>query len=193
MQLILRTMGCITTYVFYYLADRYFSLSGSNFSCCGLPDSFSGRGCCRHRALLGFTVLSDRTLLFLADFDGDLGPLILDLAKRAGPVFDVIVKHVNDPPPTPVANNADAFADWVAGHLLQPAYVFSAYPGPTAQEIRAMAAGASVKGETQLLPFLVILPIRIANPIAGVPSAARRRGGNSRQSRLIGCGAGFLG
>src|SRR6516162_1625969 len=49
-----------------------------------------------------FTVLSDRTLLFLADFDGDLEPLMLDLAKRAGSVFDLIFKHVNDAPPGPV-------------------------------------------------------------------------------------------
>jgi hypothetical protein len=36
-------------------------------------------------------MLSDRTLLFLADFDGEFGPLMLDLARRAGPVFDVIL------------------------------------------------------------------------------------------------------
>ena len=38
-----------------------------------------------------FTLLSDRTLLFLADFDGEFGPLMLNLARRAGPVFDVIL------------------------------------------------------------------------------------------------------
>jgi hypothetical protein len=107
-----------------------------------------------------FTVLSDRTLLFLADFDGDFGPLMRELAKRAGPVFDTIFNHVSDPPATPVANSADAFAEWAAGHLLSPAYVFSAYPGPTVKEIKAMAAAAGVEGRTQLLPFLVILPAR---------------------------------
>src|SRR5262249_39071760 len=73
-----------------------------------------------------FTVLSDRTLLFLADFDGEFGTLMLDLAKRAGPVFNAIFKHVNEPPPTPVANHVDAFAEWTAAHLFSPAYVFSA-------------------------------------------------------------------
>ena len=29
-----------------------------------------------------FTVLSERTLLFLGDFDGDFGPLLTELAKR---------------------------------------------------------------------------------------------------------------
>jgi hypothetical protein len=43
---------------------------------------------------------------------------------------------------------------------LNPAYVYSAYLGPTVKEIKAMAAAAGVKGATQLLPFLVILPAR---------------------------------
>src|SRR5215831_8006535 len=107
-----------------------------------------------------FTVLSDRTLLFLGDFDGDFGPLMRDLARRAGPVFDLIFKHVSDPPPMPVASNADAFTEWAAGHLLSPAYVFSAYPGPTVKEIKAMASAAGVEGRTQMLPFLVILPAK---------------------------------
>lgn len=105
-----------------------------------------------------FTVLSERTLLFLGNFDGEFGPLMLDMTRRAGPVFDVILKHVNDPPPGPVGNNADAFAEWAAGHLLNPAYVYSAYPGKTVREIKAMAAAAGVEGTSQLLPFLVILP-----------------------------------
>jgi hypothetical protein len=107
-----------------------------------------------------FTVLSDRTLLFLADFDGDLEPLILDLARRAGSVFDVIFKHASDPPSLPVAENGDGFAEWVADHLLSPAYVYSAYPGPTVKDIKAMASAADVQGASQLLPFLVILPAR---------------------------------
>jgi hypothetical protein len=107
-----------------------------------------------------FTLLSDRTLLFLVDFDGDFGPFMLDLAKHAGPVFDTICKHVSDAPPAaPVAENAEAFAEWTTEHLLSPAYVYSAYPG-TAKEIRAMAAAADVKGASQLLPFLVILPAK---------------------------------
>ena len=34
-----------------------------------------------------FTVLSDKTLLFLADFDGDFGALVIELAGRAGPFW----------------------------------------------------------------------------------------------------------
>jgi hypothetical protein len=107
-----------------------------------------------------FTVLSDKTFLFLADFDGGFGQLMLNLASHAGPVFDTIFEHVDNPPPTPVANHAEAFAEWAAEHLLHPLNVYSAYPGVTAKEIRALAAAAGVEGATRQLPFLVILPIK---------------------------------
>src|SRR5216683_3947998 len=58
-----------------------------------------------------FTVLNEKTLLFLGDFDGEFGQLIAELAKHAGPVFDAILAHVENPPPTPVANNVDALAE----------------------------------------------------------------------------------
>src|SRR3979490_2183513 len=65
-----------------------------------------------------FTVLSEKTLLFLGDFDGELSALMADLAKLAGPVFDTIFQHVNNSPPTPVASNVKAFVDWTASHLV---------------------------------------------------------------------------
>ncbi len=82
------------------------------------------------------------------------------LAERAGPVFDAISQHVENPPSTPVASNADAFAEWTAKHLLRAATLFSAYPDVTAKEIKAMATAAGVTGGSQQLPFLVILPIK---------------------------------
>ncbi len=93
-----------------------------------------------------FTVLSEKTLLFLADFDGQFEQLMLDLATHAGPVFDMIFAHVNNPPRTPVADNAEAFAEWAAEHLLHPSFVYTAYTGATAQQIKALAAAADVKG-----------------------------------------------
>src|SRR6266436_1390033 len=93
-----------------------------------------------------FTILDEKTLLFLGDFDGEFGELMADLAKAAGPVFDAIFAHVENPPSTPVANNADAFVEWSAGHLLQAATLFSAYPGVTTKEIKALATAAGVTG-----------------------------------------------
>jgi hypothetical protein len=123
-----------------------------------MPDLFRAEDAIGTVHYSRFTVLSDKTLLFLADFDGEFGPLMLGLARHAAPVFDAIFKQVSDPPLVPVANNTEAFAEWTAGRLLSPAYVYSAYPGPTVKEIRALAAAADVQGAGQLLPFLVILP-----------------------------------
>jgi hypothetical protein len=107
-----------------------------------------------------FTLLSDKTLLFLGDFDGEFSQLMADLAKHAGPVFDTVFKHVNSPPPTPVAENADAFAEWTAAHLLHPVNLYTAYPDVTAKEIKTLAAAADVTGAGELHPFLVILPMK---------------------------------
>jgi hypothetical protein len=107
-----------------------------------------------------FTVLSDKTFLFLGDFDGEFGPLMADLAKHAGPVFDATFKHVDSPPPTPVASNSDAFVEWTAGKLLHPLNIFTAYPDVTVKEIKAMATAADVGGAGVLNPFLVILPAK---------------------------------
>src|SRR5271167_1269519 len=82
-----------------------------------------------------FTVLSEKTLLFLGDFDGEFSQLMAELARRAGPVFDAIFEHVVDPPPTPVADHPDAFVEWTAEHLLKPINLYTAYPGVSAQEI----------------------------------------------------------
>src|SRR6266699_6463134 len=93
-----------------------------------------------------FTVLSEKTLLFLGDFDGEFGRLMADLAKAAGPVFDAIFQHVDNPPSTPVADNADAFAEWTAAHLVHPLNLYTAYPDVTAKEIKALASAADVSG-----------------------------------------------
>ena len=107
-----------------------------------------------------FTVLSERTLLFLGDFDGEFSQLMTDLAKLAGPIFDAVFAHVDGLPPTPVALNTEAFVDWAAAHLVHPLMVYTAYPDVTAKEIKALAAAADVTGAAELNPFLVILPIK---------------------------------
>jgi hypothetical protein len=73
-----------------------------------------------------FTVLREKTLLFLGDFD----QLMSELATRAGSVFDFIFQHVNSPPPIPVDAHADAFAEWTVKHLLTPVNLYTTYPGP---------------------------------------------------------------
>src|SRR5271163_801220 len=107
-----------------------------------------------------FTLLSEKTLLFLGDFDGEFTQLMTDFVTHAGPVFDAVFEHVEGAPPTPVAENADAFVGWTAEHLLHPLNLYTAYPDVTAKEIKALAAAADVTGAGELNPFLVILRAR---------------------------------
>ena len=105
-----------------------------------------------------FTLLSEKTLLFLGDFDGEFTQLMTDFANNAGAVFDAIFEHVEAPPPTPVAEHVDEFVEWTAEHLLHPLNLYTAYPDVTVKEIKAMAAAADVTGAGELHPFLVIIP-----------------------------------
>jgi hypothetical protein len=123
-----------------------------------------------------FTVLSDKTLLFLGDFDGEFAQLMADLAKTAGPIFDAIFQHVNNPPPSPVASNSDAFVEWTAEHLVTAVNLYTAYPGVTAKEIKALAAAADVAGAGELHPFLVILPMKSKLAFIEVELILRARG-----------------
>jgi hypothetical protein len=123
-----------------------------------------------------FTVLSDKTLLFLADFDGEFGELMADLAAHAGPVFDAIFQHVDNPPPTPAADHVEAFVEWTASHLVHALNLYTAYPDVTAKEIKAMASAAGVDGGGELRPFLVILPIKSKLAFIEVQLILRARG-----------------
>jgi hypothetical protein len=113
-----------------------------------------------------FTELSEQTVLFLGDFDGEFGELMLEMARHAGPVFDTVFAHVENPPQTPVGSHAEAFALWAADHLLHSVFTYTAYPGATAKEIKALAAAADIKGASRPNVFLVILPTK--SPLAFV-------------------------
>lgn len=123
-----------------------------------------------------FAILSERTLLFLGDFDGEFSQLMADLAGLAGPVFDAIFRHVANPPPTPVAANIDSFVKWTAAHLVRAVNLYSAYPDVTAKEIKVLASAADVSGVGELHPFLVILPIKSYLHFIAVQLILRARG-----------------
>jgi hypothetical protein len=123
-----------------------------------------------------FTVLSEKTLLFLGDFDGEFDKLIADLARLAGPVFDAVFRYVDGPPPTPVAVNADAFVKWMRAHVITALNLYTAYPSVTAREVKALAAAADINGVGELHPFLVILPIKSYLHFIAVQLILRARG-----------------
>jgi hypothetical protein len=107
-----------------------------------------------------FLPLDDETLLFLADIDGDLAKLSQDLAKSAGPVFDTIFKHVNNPPSTPVASNSEAFIQWVKQHSTDPLIVYSAFENASVQDIKSTARAAGFTGSGEQHPLLISLPMK---------------------------------
>jgi len=138
-----------------------------------------------------FVVLSEQTLLFLADFDGDEEELLRDLAKHAGPVFDAVWAHVHRPPPAPASRNMEAFVKWAQHHHLRTAAVFAACPTATVRGIKSRAAAAHVKGTGEQLPFLVILPLRshvnerVFRVAAGILADASRSIGTLHFASLV--------
>ena len=126
-----------------------------------MPGLFKARGCHRHGPLLALhrserqdSAVSRRFRRRVQLSSWATSP------EQAGSVFDAIFQHVVDPPPTPVAQNAEAFVEWAAAHLLTPVNLYTAYPDVTAKEIKALAAAADVNGAGDLNLFLVILPMK---------------------------------
>ena len=50
-----------------------------------------------------FIRMSDSTLAFISEFDGSFVDYAQGFIKHLGPLFDQILPHIADPPPTPVA------------------------------------------------------------------------------------------
>jgi hypothetical protein len=101
-----------------------------------------------------FVRLSDSTLAFVSEFDGSFVDYLEGFLKHLGPLFDQILPHIVDPPPTPVASNADAFISWVEKHNRPSLAFYSGYPTMHVQEIRSRAGlkGASAgKGVQNVL------------------------------------------
>ncbi len=87
-----------------------------------------------------FVALGETTLAFVSEYDGDFHDYIMDFTKHLGQVFDTVFLHVVDPPPTPVAKNAEALVEWVKAHNLDPLAFYSGYPGLGVSDIRTLAA-----------------------------------------------------
>jgi hypothetical protein len=101
-----------------------------------------------------FMVEGDEKLLFLADIDGEVDTHIERLVASAGPVFDAIFKHVEDPPATPVASNPQRVIRWLRHHIREPLETYFAYEDASVQDIKAAARAASFTGNTSQSPLL---------------------------------------
>ena len=84
-----------------------------------------------------FMVKGDEKLLFLSDIDGEVDKHIERLVESAGPVFDAIFKHVDDPPATPVASNPQRVIKWLKRHIREPIDTYFAYEDASVQDIKA--------------------------------------------------------
>ena len=107
-----------------------------------------------------FMVKGDEKLLFLSDIDGEVDQHIERLVESAGPVFDAIFKHVDDPPATPVAGNPQGVVKWLKRHVREPIETYSAYEDASVQEIKACARAAGFTGKTPQSPLLIYMSFK---------------------------------
>ena len=77
---------------------------------------------------------------FFTVFDGDMEKYFQDFADKGSYIFDTLFPHIIGAPPTPVAKNAQAFYQWGLDNNYPPIGFYSAYPGLSVQDIRALLA-----------------------------------------------------
>ena len=104
-----------------------------------------------------FMVKGDEKLLFLSDIDGEVDQHIERLVESAGPVFDAIFKHVDDPPATPVAGNPQGAVKWLKRHVREPLDTYFAYEDASVHDIKEAARAAGVTGKTSQAPLLTYM------------------------------------
>ena len=107
-----------------------------------------------------FMVQGEEKLLFLSDIDGEIDEHIERLVESAGPVFDAIFEHVDDPPATPVAENRPRVIKWLKHHVREPLDTFFAYGDTSVQDIKAAASAAGFTGNTSQSCLLTYMSVK---------------------------------
>ena len=87
-----------------------------------------------------WVALENNHVGFFTVFDGGMERYIQDFADEMSAVYDTIFPHVSGGPPTPVAKNAQAFYQWAVENNHPPIGFYSAYPGLSVQDIKALLA-----------------------------------------------------
>ena len=106
-----------------------------------------------------FMVEGDEKLLFLSDIDGKRAQHVERLVESAGPLFDAILDHVDDPPATPVDRHREEVVTWLRHHVREPEDMYFAYEDASVQEIKACAREAGFTGNTLQSPLLTYMTI----------------------------------
>ena len=120
-----------------------------------------------------FMIEGDEKLLFLSDIDGEGDQHIERLVESAGPVFDAIFEHVDDPPATPVAGNPQRAVKWLKRHVREPLDVYFAYEDASVQDVKAAARAAGFTGNTSQSPLLTYMTIK--SRLKAFPEVRRRK------------------
>ena len=107
-----------------------------------------------------FMVEGDEKLLFLSDIDGEVDEHIERLVESAGPVFDAILEHVDDPPATPVAGNPQGVGKWLRHHVREPLDTYFAYGDASVQDIKECIRVAGFTGSTSQSPLLTYMSFK---------------------------------
>ena len=107
-----------------------------------------------------FMVEGDEKLLFLSDIDGETDEHIERLVESARPVFDAIFEYVDNPPPTPVADNPERAAKWLKRHVREPLDTYFAYGDASVQDIKAWARAAGFTGTTSQRVLLIYMAFK---------------------------------
>ena len=107
-----------------------------------------------------FMVEGDEKLLFISDIDGEVDQHIERLVAVAGPVFDAIFEHVDDPPAPPVADNPDRAVKWLKHHVREPLDTYFAYEDASVQDIKACARAAGFTGNASQSTLLTYLSFK---------------------------------
>ncbi len=107
-----------------------------------------------------FMVEGDERLLFLSDIDGETDQHIERLVESAGPVFDAIFVHVENPPAAPAADNPQSVIEWLKDHVREPIDTYFAYEDASVQDIKECARAAGFAGTTSQSALLTYMSIK---------------------------------
>ena len=77
---------------------------------------------------------------FFTVYDGDFEKYIQDFADKTSFTFDALFPHIVGGAPTPVAKNVQGFIEWARENNYPPIGFYSAYPGLSVLDIRALLA-----------------------------------------------------
>ena len=77
---------------------------------------------------------------FFTVFDGSFEKYIQDFADKTSIAFNLIFPHIIGGPPTPVQKNVQAFLQWAMDNNYPAIGFYSAYPGLSVLDIRALLA-----------------------------------------------------